>query len=124
MRAFLIVKRFFITNLLYILCTIFTALAVIYLENTVSHKYGLFLPTQLVLSCLFPSVKTLAKIINATLTINVFVYFVITTIKIAEEMGTTAEPELVSQPILIFFSVLVSVIVQNLILEIFFAYCS
>lgn len=124
MRAFLIMKRFFIANILYILCTIVTALAVIYLENTVSRKYGLFFPSQLVLSCLFPSIKTLARILNATLTINVFVYFVITGIKIAEEMGTTSEPKLIPQPIIIFFSVLVITIAQYLILGRFFAHCN
>ncbi|AUT04639.1 hypothetical protein CLI64_29830 (plasmid) [Nostoc sp. CENA543] len=89
------------------------------------HAFGLFNPTQIALTCMFggtstssssPALAALPGVINAGITVILFVYFVASGVKVANALGEGQEvTQLVQQPIGIFFITLVLFIAQNIL---------
>jgi hypothetical protein len=98
---------------------------IIGLQTMPAHAFGLFNPTQIALTCMFggtstssssPALAALPGVINAAITVILFVYFVASGVKVAGALGEGQEvTQLVQQPIGIFFITLVLFIAQNIL---------
>ncbi|WP_292843326.1 hypothetical protein [Nostoc sp. NMS8] len=89
-----------------------------------AHAFGLFDPAQIALTCMFgtaaatgnASINALPAVINAAITVMLFVYFVASGVKVANALGDGQEvTQMVQQPIGIFFVTLVLFIAQNIL---------
>lgn len=89
-----------------------------------AHAFGLFNPAQIALTCMFgsagaagnPAINALPGVINAAITVILFVYFVASGVKVANALGEGQEvTQMVQQPIGIFFITLVLFIAQNIL---------
>ncbi|MBC1237345.1 hypothetical protein [Nostoc sp. 2RC] len=86
--------------------------------------FGLFDPAQIALTCMFggtsaqgnAAINALPGVINAAITVMLFVYFVSSGVKVANALGEGQEvTQMVQQPIGIFFITLVLFIAQNIL---------
>ena len=87
--------------------------------------FGLFNPVQIALTCMFggkssgvtnAAISALPAVINAAITVMLFVYFVASGVKVANALGDGQEvTQMVQQPIGIFFVTLVLFIAQNIL---------
>ncbi len=90
-----------------------------------AHAFGLFNPTQIALTCMFggtsagttnAAISALPAVINAAITVLLFVYFVASGVKVANALGEGQEvTQIVQQPIGIFIITLVLFIAQNIL---------
>ncbi|MCF2151961.1 hypothetical protein IQ276_037260 [Desmonostoc muscorum LEGE 12446] len=89
-----------------------------------SLAFGLFDPAQIALTCMFggasaqgnAAINALPGVINAAITVMLFVYFVSSGVKVANALGDGQEvTQMVQQPIGIFFITLVLFIAQNIL---------
>lgn len=93
-----------------------------------SYAWGLFDPAQIAMTCMFggagvggapaanAAIQALPAIINATITVLLFVYFVASGLKVANGIGEGQEvTQMIQQPIGIFFIILVLYIAQNIL---------
>lgn len=90
-----------------------------------AHAFGLFNPVQIALTCMFggtssgttnATISALPGVINAAITVMLFVYFVASGVKVANALGEGQEvTQMVQQPIGIFFITLVLFIAQNIL---------
>jgi hypothetical protein len=101
-----------------------TALILV-LQTMPAHAFGLFDPAQIALTCMFggtssgtanAAITALPGVINAAITVMLFVYFVASGVKVANALGEGQEvTQMVQQPIGIFFITLVLFIAQNIL---------
>ncbi|WP_256872006.1 hypothetical protein [Nostoc sp. TCL26-01] len=101
-----------------------TALIMV-LQTMPAHAFGLFDPAQVALTCMFggasagtanAAISALPGVINAAITVMLFVYFVASGVKVANALGEGQEvTQMVQQPIGIFFITLVLFIAQNIL---------
>ncbi|MCC5640012.1 hypothetical protein LC593_30125 [Nostoc sp. CHAB 5844] len=89
-----------------------------------AQAFGLFNPTQIALTCMFNSagatgnaiVNALPGVINAAITVLLFIYFVSSGVKVANAIGDGQEiTQVIQQPVGIFFVVLILFIVQSVL---------
>lgn len=89
-----------------------------------AQAFGLFNPAQIALTCMFGGasatgnalINALPGVINAAITIMLFVYFVASGVKVANALGDGQEvTQMVQQPVGIFFVTLVLFIAQNIL---------
>lgn len=89
-----------------------------------AQAFGLFNPTQLALTCMFNSsgatgnaiLSTLPGVINAAITVMLFVYFVASGVKVANAIGDGQEiTQVIQQPVGIFFVTLILFIAQSIL---------
>ncbi|MBD2440558.1 hypothetical protein [Nostoc sp. FACHB-110] len=89
-----------------------------------AQAFGLFNPTQLALACMFKSsgatgntiLSTLPGVINAAITVMLFVYFVASGVKVANAIGDGQEiTQVIQQPVGIFFVTLILFIAQSIL---------
>ncbi|MEA5566631.1 hypothetical protein [Anabaena sp. UHCC 0399] len=98
---------------------------IIGLQAMPANAFGLFSPAQVALTCMFggtsagtgnPAIAALPGVINAAITVMLFVYFVASGVKVANSLGEGQEvTQMVQQPIGIFFITLVLFIAQNIL---------
>ncbi|MBE9210527.1 hypothetical protein IQ244_29300 [Nostoc sp. LEGE 06077] len=101
-----------------------TALILV-LQAMPAHAFGLFDPAQIALTCMFggtssgtanAAISALPAVINATITVILFIYFVASGVKVVNALGDGQEiTQIVQQPIGIFFVTLVLFIAQNIL---------
>lgn len=93
-------------------------------QSMPAQAFGLFDPTQIALTCMFGGasaagnnlINSLPGVINAAITVMLFVYFVSSGVKVANALGDGQEvTQMVQQPIGIFFITLVLFIAQNIL---------
>ncbi|WP_414541670.1 hypothetical protein [Nostoc sp. CCY0012] len=89
-----------------------------------AQAFGLFDPTQQALTCMFgttgalgnAAINALPGVINAAITVMLFIYFVASGVKVANALGDGQEvTQMVQQPVGIFFITLVLFIAQNIL---------
>lgn len=89
-----------------------------------AQAFGLFNPTQIALTCMFNSagatgntiINALPGVINAAITVLLFIYFVSSGVKVANAIGDGQEiTQVIQQPVGIFFVVLILFIVQSVL---------
>ncbi|MBW4558731.1 MAG: hypothetical protein KME59_22940 [Trichormus sp. ATA11-4-KO1] len=89
-----------------------------------AHAFGLFDPAQQALTCMFgttgalgnAAINALPGVINAAITVMLFIYFVASGVKVANALGEGQEvTQMVQQPVGIFFVTLVLFIAQNIL---------
>ena len=89
-----------------------------------AQAFGLFDPAQIALTCMFgtagaagnAAINALPAVINAAITVMLFVYFVASGVKVANALGDGQEvTQMVQQPIGIFFVTLVLFIAQTIL---------
>lgn len=89
-----------------------------------AHAFGLFDPTQQALTCMFASggatgnavINSLPGVINAAITVMLFVYFIASGVKVANAIGDGQEiTQVIQQPVGIFFIVLILFIAQSIL---------
>lgn len=98
-----------------------------------AHAFGLFDPTQIALTCMFGGtaaqgnalMSTLPAVINAAITVMLFVYFVASGVKVANAIGDGQEiTQVIQQPVGIFFITLVLFIAQQILFADITAACT
>lgn len=89
-----------------------------------AHAFGLFDPMQQALSCMFSSsgatgnavINALPGVINAAVTVMLFIYFVASGVKVANAIGDGQEiTQVIQQPVGIFFVTLILFIAQSIL---------
>jgi len=89
-----------------------------------AQAFGLFDPTQTALTCMFNSsgasgnavINALPGVINAAITVMLFVYFVSSGVKVANAIGDGQEiTQVIQQPVGIFFVTLILFIAQSIL---------
>jgi|GEM_PF-3057445 len=94
------------------------------IQTMPAHAFGLFNPVQIALTCMFgtagaagnAAINALPAVINAAITVMLFVYFVASGVKVANALGDGQEvTQMVQQPIGIFFVTLVLFIAQTIL---------
>ncbi|AVH63950.1 hypothetical protein NPM_2224 [Nostoc sp. 'Peltigera membranacea cyanobiont' N6] len=103
---------------------------IIVMQSMPSYGWGLFDSAQVAMTCMFggaggitggaaaaaTSIKALPAVINATITVLLFVYFVASGLKVANGIGDGQEvTQMVQQPIGVFFVILVLWIAQSIL---------
>lgn len=103
---------------------------IIVMQTMPSYGWGLFDSAQVAMTCMFggaggitggaaaaaTSIKALPAVINATITVLLFVYFVASGLKVANGIGDGQEvTQMVQQPIGVFFVILVLWIAQSIL---------
>jgi hypothetical protein len=102
---------------------------IIVMQTMPSYGWGLFASAQTAMNCMFggaggidgggaatTAIKTLPAVINATITVLLFVYFVASGLKVANGIGEGQEvTQMVQQPVGIFFIILVLWIAQSIL---------
>ncbi|MBE9038229.1 hypothetical protein IQ246_24630 [aff. Roholtiella sp. LEGE 12411] len=98
-----------------------------------AHAFGLFDPTQIALTCMFSGaavqgnalMNALPAVINAAITVMLFVYFVASSFKVANAIGDGQEiTQVIQQPVGIFFTTLVLFIAQQILFANITAACT
>jgi hypothetical protein len=98
-----------------------------------AHAFGLFDPTQIALTCMFGGaaaqgnalMNALPAVINAAITVMLFVYFVASGVKVANAIGDGQEiTQVIQQPVGIFFITLVLFIAQQILFADITAACT
>jgi hypothetical protein len=93
-------------------------------QSMPSLAFGLFNPVQIALTCMFGGasatgnalINALPGVINAAITVMLFIYFVASGVKVANALGDGQEvTQMVQQPVGIFFITLVLFIAQNIL---------
>ena len=99
-------------------------ICIVLTQTTPAHGFGLFNPTQLALACMFNSagavgntvINALPGVINAAITVMLFVYFIASGVKVANAIGDGQEiTQVIQQPVGIFFVTLVLFIAQSIL---------
>lgn len=89
-----------------------------------AQAFGLFDPTQQALTCMFASsgatgnavINSLPAVINAAITVMLFVYFVASGVKVVNAIGEGQEiTQVIQQPVGLFFVVLILFISQSIL---------
>ncbi|MHC5917146.1 MAG: hypothetical protein ACYTXE_40630 [Nostoc sp.] len=89
-----------------------------------AEAFGLFNPAQIAMTCMFGGasaqgnalINGLPGVINAAITVMLFIYFVSSGVKVANALGDGQEvTQMVQQPVGIFFITLVLFIAQNIL---------
>lgn len=89
-----------------------------------AQAFGLFDPTQQALTCMFASsgatgnavINALPGVINAAITVMLFVYFISSGVKVVNAIGEGQEiTQVIQQPVGLFFVVLVLFISQSIL---------
>ncbi|MDZ8066910.1 MAG: hypothetical protein RMY64_15020 [Nostoc sp. DedQUE08] len=89
-----------------------------------AQAFGLFNPAQIAMTCMFGGasaqgnalINGLPGVINAAITVMLFIYFVSSGVKVANALGDGQEvTQMVQQPVGIFFITLVLFIAQNIL---------
>ena len=90
-----------------------------------AQAFGLFNPAQIAMTCMFggtssgvtnAAISALPGVINAAITVMLFIYFVSSGVKVANALGEGQEvTQMVQQPVGIFFITLVLFIAQNIL---------
>lgn len=103
---------------------------IIVMQSMPSYGWGLFDSAQTAMTCMFggaggiggdgaaatTAIKALPAVINATITVLLFVYFVASGLKVANGIGDGQEvTQMVQQPIGVFFIILVLWIAQSIL---------
>jgi hypothetical protein len=104
---------------------------IIVMQTMPSYGWGLFDSAQTAMNCMFggaggiggggaaaatAAIKALPAVINATITVLLFVYFVASGLKVANGIGDGQEvTQMVQQPIGVFFIILVLWIAQSIL---------
>lgn len=98
--------------------------SIIVTQTIPAHAFGLFNPTQIALACMFNSsgaannatVNALPGVINAAITVMLFIYFVASGVKVANAIGDGQEiTQVIQQPVGIFFVTLILFIAQSIL---------
>jgi hypothetical protein len=98
-----------------------------------AHAFGLFNPAQIALTCMFGGaaaqgnalMNALPAVINAAITIMLFVYFVASGAKVANAIGDGQEiTQVIQQPVGVFFVTLVLFIAQQILFADISAACT
>ncbi|MBD6620617.1 hypothetical protein FNW02_33825 [Komarekiella sp. 'clone 1'] len=98
-----------------------------------AHAFGLFDPTQIALTCMFGGaaaqgnalMNALPAVINAAITVMLFVYFVASGVKVANAIGDGQEiTQVIQQPVGVFFVTLVLFIAQQILFADITAACT
>ncbi|MCW5318229.1 hypothetical protein GTQ43_32190 [Nostoc sp. KVJ3] len=104
---------------------------IIVMQSMPSYGWGLFDSAQVAMTCMFggaggiggggaaaatTAIKALPAVINATITVLLFVYFVASGLKVANGIGEGQEvTQMVQQPVGVFFIILVLWIAQSIL---------
>jgi hypothetical protein len=105
---------------------------IIVMQTMPSYGWGLFDSAQVAMTCMFggagglggaggaaaatAAIKALPAVINATITVLLFVYFVASGLKVANGIGEGQEvTQMVQQPVGVFFIILVLWIAQSIL---------
>lgn len=104
---------------------------IIVMQSMPSYGWGLFDSAQTAMTCMFggaggiggggaaaasTAIKALPAVINATITVLLFVYFVASGLKVANGIGEGQEvTQMVQQPVGVFFIILVLWIAQSIL---------
>ncbi|WP_292706156.1 MULTISPECIES: hypothetical protein [unclassified Nostoc] len=105
---------------------------IIVMQSMPSYGWGLFDSAQTAMTCMFggaggiggaggaaaatAAIKALPAVINATITVLLFVYFVASGLKVANGIGEGQEvTQMVQQPVGVFFIILVLWIAQSIL---------
>jgi len=102
---------------------------IIVMQSMPSYGWGLFDSAQVAMTCMFggaggigaggastAAIQALPAVINATITVLLFVYFVASGLKVANGIGDGQEvTQMVQQPIGVFFVILVLWIAQSIL---------
>jgi hypothetical protein len=105
---------------------------IIVMQSMPSYAWGLFDSAQTAMTCMFggaggiggaggaaaatAAIKALPAVINATITVLLFVYFVASGLKVANGIGEGQEvTQMVQQPVGVFFIILVLWIAQSIL---------